>query len=71
VNPAHGGRPPPDITVQIWLSEAERAKVTPADVSAAVPELLGRLGVGQGDVKVTAPATPGPAPPGDLYPGRC
>jgi hypothetical protein len=44
--------PQPHITVQIWLSDEEAAKVTPADVSAAVSELLARLGVERGQVEV-------------------
>jgi hypothetical protein len=38
----------PHITVQIFLSDEEAAKVTSADVSAAVSELLARLGVDMG-----------------------
>jgi hypothetical protein len=46
-------RPPqPHITVQIWLSGEEAEKVTRADVSAAVSELLARLGVDRGQVEV-------------------
>lgn len=45
----------PHITVQIWLSEEEAEKVTAADVSAAVSELLARLGVEQGQVDVSGP----------------
>lgn len=46
-------RPPqPHITVQIWLSDEEAEKVTAADVSAAVNELLARLGVERGQIEV-------------------
>jgi len=54
---ANFARPPrqPDITVQVWLSDEEAAKVMPADVTAAVSELLVRLGVERGKVAVSAP----------------
>jgi hypothetical protein len=40
--------PQPHITVQIYLSDEEAEKVTVADVSAAVSEMLARLGVDMG-----------------------
>jgi hypothetical protein len=50
--------PQPHITVHIYLSDEEAEKVTPADVSAAVDELLARLGVGAGQVDVSGPEGP-------------
>lgn len=47
--------PVPHITVHIYLSDEEAAKVTPADVTAAVDELLARLGVDQGRVDASGP----------------
>ena len=40
--------PEPHITVRIYLSDEEAGKVTAGDVSAAVAELLARLGVDMG-----------------------
>lgn len=51
--------PQPHITVHIYLSDEEAAKVSPADVSAAVGELLARLGVDQGQVDVSGPERAG------------
>jgi hypothetical protein len=45
--------------VHIYLSDEEAAKVSPADVSAAVGELLARLGVDQGQVDVSGPERAG------------
>jgi hypothetical protein len=48
-----GPVPVPHITVRIYLSDMEAEKVTVADVTAAVDELLARLGVDQGQVEVS------------------
>jgi hypothetical protein len=54
-----GPAPQPHITVQIYLSDEEAEKVTTADVSAAVGEMLARLGVEAGRVTVTWPERAG------------
>lgn len=53
-----GPVPQPHITVHVYLSDEEAEKVTPADVSAAVSELLARLGVERGQVDVSGPEGP-------------
>ena len=50
--------PQPHITVHIYLSGEEAEKVTVADVSAAVNEMLARLGVAMGQVDVAGPGDP-------------